>query len=80
MRGSQRLGSKNPNNGGKFEYLAVARTSEVRAMRIWEFLALAACGDEGLPPAERLLPPIDFALTGAKIFTADEVRGGQRRW
>ena len=47
-------------------------------MRVWVSLALvvacASCGDAGLPPGEPLPPPIDFVLTGAKIFTADEGR------
>ena len=47
-------------------------------MRIWVSLALlaacASCGDAGLPPGEPLPPPTDFAITGAKIFTADEAQ------
>ncbi len=47
-------------------------------MRIWLTLALlascASCGGAGPPPGEPLPQPTDFALTGAKIFTADETR------
>jgi predicted amidohydrolase YtcJ len=47
-------------------------------MRILVSLALvaacASCGDAGVPPGEPLPPPTDFVLTGAKIFTADELR------
>ena len=47
-------------------------------MRVLVALALVAvctsCGDAGLPPGEPLPPPIDFVLTGAKIFTADQAR------